>query len=85
MNYYFPYKILRKTQDNLMNVVSDTIKKKTNLLLHAPTGIGKTVSALAPTLTYILKEEPKKTIFFLTSRNTQHLIAVETLREIKET
>ena len=84
MNYYFPYEKTRKTQENLMNVVHDTIKNKTNLLLHAPTGIGKTISALAPALTYILKEEPKKTIFFLTSRNTQHLIAVETLKDMKQ-
>ena len=67
-----------------MNQVYTTIQNKGQLLVHAPTGIGKTASALSPALTYIIKENKNKTIFFLTSRNTQHLIAIETLKKIKK-
>ncbi|MDP3027316.1 MAG: ATP-dependent DNA helicase, partial [Nanoarchaeota archaeon] len=47
-----------------------------------PTGLGKTISALAPALTYSLNKPI--TIFFLTSRHTQHKIAIETLQIIKQ-
>ncbi|MBT3985830.1 ATP-dependent DNA helicase [archaeon] len=82
MDFLFPYPEKRNVQQEFMDRVYDTILNKKNLLIHAPTGIGKTVSALAPALTYALKNG--KTVFFLTSRNTQHLIAIDTLREIRE-
>jgi DNA excision repair protein ERCC-2 len=63
--------------------VYSIIKNKSQLLVHAPTGIGKTASVLPPALTYIFNENKHKIIFFLTSRNTQHLIAIETLKKIK--
>ena len=84
MEFLFPYDNFRKIQKSFMLQVYHTIKNKGQLLVHAPTGIGKTSSALSPALTYVLKEDKKKVIFFLTSRNTQHLIAVETLKEIKK-
>ncbi len=67
-----------------MHQVYNVIKNKGQLLVHAPTGTGKTSSVLSPALTYVLKENKSKVIFFLTSRSTQHLIAVETLKKIKE-
>jgi len=84
MEYFFPYDDYRRMQLNFMDSVYSTLENKSKLLVHAPTGTGKTVSVLAPALTYVMKEDPKKVIFFLTSRNTQHLIAVNTLREIKK-
>lgn len=51
------------------------------LLAHAPTGLGKTAAALSPALAYAL--EHKKVVFFLTSRHTQHKIAIETLAAIR--
>lgn len=83
MEFLFPHNEPRKIQKGFMNQVYATIKNKSQILVHGPTGIGKTASALSPALTYILNENPKKIIFFLTSRNTQHLIAVETLRKIR--
>lgn len=78
----FPYKSLREGQDSFIYEVMDAIKTKVNLMVHAPTGIGKTISVLAPALRYAL--DNNLTIFFLTSRHTQHKIVIDTLKEIKK-
>ena len=82
MDYYFPFEELRTFQKEFMDGVYDTLLDKKNLLVHAPTGVGKTVSVLAPVLKFAV--EQKKVVFFLTSRNSQHMIAVETLRAVKD-
>ncbi len=76
----FPYDEIRPTQEILLAKALETIKKKKHLLAHAPTGIGKT-TIIAPTLKYAI--DNKKTIFFITPRHTQHHIAIETLKLIK--
>lgn len=78
----FPHEKVRDVQDKLIKDVFEAIKNKNNMVIHAPTGIGKTVSVLAPALSYAIKNE--KTIFFLTSRHTQHMIAIDTLKKIKK-
>jgi len=78
----FPYDQIREVQDRMVARVSECLEKKQHLIVHAPTGLGKTAATLAPALSYALKKE--LTVFFLTSRHTQHLIALETLKRIKE-
>ncbi len=78
----FPYKNVRKEQDKLIKLVEDVINRNSNLIAHAPTGLGKTVATLAPALDYAIRND--MSILFLTSRHTQHLIALETLKLIKE-
>jgi len=78
----FPHEKVRKIQDEMLAEVLNVIKNKKNMIVHAPTGIGKTVSVLAPALSFALKNE--LTIFFLTSRHTQHQIAIETLKKIRK-
>lgn len=82
MDFLFPHDEPRKIQKGLMEQVYSAILQKYSLIVHAPTGIGKTASALSPAITYALKN--KKTVFFLTSRHTQHNIAIETLKLINE-
>jgi len=82
MELLFPHEKPREHQSELMNEVLEALKSKRNILIHAPTGLGKTASTLVPALTYAL--DKKQTIFFLTSRHTQHKIAIETLKKIKE-
>jgi len=82
-NLLFPYSSIRKSQENLVNDVADIVEKKGQLIAHAPTGLGKTAATLAPILSHILKEEDT-TVFFLTSRHTQHQIVLKTLKEIKD-
>jgi DNA excision repair protein ERCC-2 len=64
-----------------MDDVRDAVESGNILFAHAPTGIGKTAAALVPTLQYALANE--KTVLFLTSKRSQHKIAIETLRLIK--
>jgi len=80
--FYFPYDRIRDIQKELILKIDEVISKKGRLIVHAPTGLGKTVASLCPALRYALKRD--LTVFFLTSRHTQHFIAIDTLKEIKE-
>ena len=79
---YFPYPQIRKVQVDMIKDVSNALKLKKHIIMHAPTGIGKTVSVLAPALPFAIKNN--LTILFLTSRQTQHRIVIETLKQIKQ-
>ncbi|MBN1793322.1 ATP-dependent DNA helicase [Candidatus Woesearchaeota archaeon] len=79
---FFPYDSVRPIQDELIRKIKDTVLGKQNLVVHAPTGLGKTAAALAPSIREALKHD--LTVFFLTSRHTQHKLAMETVRHIKD-
>lgn len=81
MEVLFPFDEIREEQDRLVQKVFDCLENKKNLVVHAPTGLGKTVAALAPAISFAIKKG--LTVFFLTSRHTQHKIAIETLKAIK--
>lgn len=82
MALLFPNKTIRPIQKDMIADIQNAIENKEHIILHAPTGLGKSAAALSAALTYSL--ENKLTVFFLTSRHTQHLIAIKTLQEIKE-
>ena len=79
---FFPFEKLRKGQEKFILAWENALNNKTSLLVHAPTGIGKTAASIAPALHYAMKN--KKKIFFLTTRNTHHRIALEMLKQIKK-
>jgi DNA excision repair protein ERCC-2 len=81
MELLFPYTKQREHQDQLVKAALHAFEAKKHLLVHAPTGLGKTAAALAPALTVALKEN--KHVFFLTARHTQHLLALKTLHDIE--
>jgi DNA excision repair protein ERCC-2 len=74
----FPYDEIRDGQKRFTRDVTMAVLGGKHLVAQAPTGIGKTAAALAPALQAAL--DLKKTVLFLTSRQSQHRIAVETLR-----
>ncbi|PIN81848.1 hypothetical protein COV11_01040 [Candidatus Woesearchaeota archaeon CG10_big_fil_rev_8_21_14_0_10_30_7] len=78
----FPYENYRKIQEEIIKDLDKVLAEKNHAVIHAPTGLGKTVSALSPALSIALKKKLK--IFFLTSRHTQHKIVLETAQKIKE-
>ena len=78
----FPYEKIRNIQDELIADINKCLIDRMNLVVHAPTGLGKTAASLCPALAYAVANN--KTVFFLTCRHTQHLVAIETLKMIKD-
>ena len=82
MGVLFPHEQVRKVQKQMMDDVSEALEKQKHLVVHAPTGLGKTAATLSPALSLALQRD--LTVFFLTSRHTQHKIVLDTLRAIKK-
>src|SRR3989338_8706473 len=82
MELFFPHEKIRESQQELIKSIEEAIAEKTNLIAHAPTGLGKTAAVLSVALSYAINK--KLTVFFLTPKHTQHKIAIETLRLIKQ-
>ncbi|MBN1377145.1 ATP-dependent DNA helicase [Candidatus Woesearchaeota archaeon] len=81
-NLLFPHDKIREEQDKLILAINRVINNSSNLIVHAPTGLGKTAAALGPAVKKAIDEDYK--VFFLTSRHTQHKIAAETLKKMSE-
>ena len=79
----FPFDVYREGQRQLSVAVYNIIKHKRTLFAQAPTGIGKTVSTLFPAIKSIGEQISDK-VFYLTSRNTQQQVAVDTINLIDE-
>jgi DNA excision repair protein ERCC-2 len=80
--FLFPYESMRQEQNKLIRDVDFALRNRQHLIAHAPTGLGKTISTLGPALK--IAEELNLKVFFVTPRHTQHKIAIETARTIKE-
>ncbi|MBU1202067.1 MAG: ATP-dependent DNA helicase [Nanoarchaeota archaeon] len=76
----FPHENVREIQDKLVLKIDEVVRGGKNLIVHAPTGLGKTAASIAPCLKYAIEND--KVVFFLTSRHTQHKIAMSTLSDI---
>ncbi len=79
-NGIFPYKKIRSGQKQFMEDSERAFKDGRILLAHAPTGIGKTVAAL----TAAVKAAGGQKIFFLTSKQSQHRMAIDTVKELRK-
>ncbi len=82
MKVFFPYDSLRAEQSKLIKDIFESVQNRKVLLAHAPTGLGKTVSSLAPTIVFALENKLK--IFFLTPKISQHEIVLETINLMNE-
>jgi DNA excision repair protein ERCC-2 len=82
MELLFPYSSIREHQSELIVAAQEAFEKRKHLLVHAPTGLGKTAGALAPALTIALRDN--LTVLFLTARHTQHMLALQTLHDIEK-
>ncbi|MDG1541023.1 MAG: ATP-dependent DNA helicase [Candidatus Thalassarchaeaceae archaeon] len=85
-NLFFAHETPRESQIGMISDGIDSLKNEGFLLAAAPTGIGKTAAALASALNAANQSEnaeiPK--ILFLTGRQSQHRIVVDTIREINK-
>ena len=73
----FPYPSMRNYQDEMVHDIGEALANREDILISAPTGIGKTVAALFPSLKHAL--ENNLSIFYITSKTTQQQIARTTL------
>jgi DNA excision repair protein ERCC-2 len=76
----FPFDEVRDGQRAFARDVARTVQRGGLLVAHAPTGTGKTAASMAPALEHVLKQGKK--LLFLTSKQSQHHVVVETLRRI---
>ena len=72
----FPYPSIREGQEEFVKEAYRAIKRKTRLLVSAPTGIGKTVSALFPAVKAIGDGDAEK-VFYLTAKTVTGLAAAK--------
>ena len=82
---FFAHDEMRKSQKEMISDGIEMLKGRGFLLAAAPTGIGKTAAALASSLavTNLYNTNPIiPKILFLTGRQSQHRIVVETVKEI---
>ena len=80
---FFAHDSLREGQKEMLQDSISALKMNGHHLAAAPTGIGKTAAALAAALETSSQSVNKK-IFFLTGRQSQHKIVIETIREINK-
>jgi DNA excision repair protein ERCC-2 len=76
----FPHQVVRGGQERFLEDARMCMAHRTHLLAHAPTGLGKTAVALTAAVETALASDG--VVLFLTSRQSQHAIAVETMRGI---
>lgn len=79
----FPFDRYRTGQRALAGVIYKTICEGGNLLVQAPTGTGKTISALFPALR-AMGEGKGDTIFYLTAKTTTRAAAEEALERLRQ-
>ena len=74
----------REGQSEMIASCLETLQKGGAHFANAPTGIGKTAAALAAALEYANSGVQQKTVMFLTPRQSQHKIVVDTVRKIND-
>ncbi|MEH7348482.1 ATP-dependent DNA helicase [Gottfriedia acidiceleris] len=79
----FPFPSFRKGQRKLAGAVYQTIQEGSNLFAVAPTGIGKTVSTIFPTVKSI-GENSINRMFYLTSKTITRTVAEEAFKRMTD-
>jgi DNA excision repair protein ERCC-2 len=77
----FPFKTYRPGQREMAVRVYHAIRSKSNIVIQAPTGIGKTMSALFSGIKAIGEGKTEK-IYYLSARNTGHLQVENMLKQL---
>jgi len=78
----FPFEY-REGQKELVTYVYQTIYHKKKLFLEAPTGVGKTISTIFPSVKAMGKEMGEK-LFYLTAKTITRTVAEETFSLLRE-
>lgn len=78
----FPYTSVRSGQKDFMQAVLSTLKHKETLIAEAPTGIGKTISTLYPSVKYLPSAGGGK-IFYATAKIATRDVADKALADMR--
>jgi len=82
---FLAHEELREGQREMISDGINALKENGFLLANAPTGIGKTAAALSAALTISRSRIGQKNpVLFMTGRQTQHRIVVDTVRKINQ-
>ena len=74
----------REGQIEMIEACLESLDNRKSHLASAPTGIGKTAASLAAALEYANSSNGSKTVVFLTPKQSQHEIVVDTVRKINQ-
>ncbi len=80
-NMPFPYRTIREGQEQFVKEAYRAMSHGTSLLVSAPTGIGKTISALYPAVKATGTGRIDR-IFYFTAKNVTGIAALDAAREI---
>ena len=78
----FPFEEYREGQLNLVKAIYGTIKEGKRIFVQAPTGIGKTISTIFPSIKAVEKGFGDR-IFYLTAKGINRTVAEETLETLR--
>ncbi|MGD6801164.1 ATP-dependent DNA helicase [Rossellomorea aquimaris] len=79
----FPFKEYRKGQRHLAGAVYKTIKEKKTLFANAPTGTGKTISTIFPSVKALAEESIDK-LYYLTAKTITRTTAEEAFEMLEQ-
>ncbi|MDD4503808.1 MAG: ATP-dependent DNA helicase [Clostridiaceae bacterium] len=82
-NLGFPYREYRKNQRKLAVAVYKTITASKRIFIQAPTGTGKTISALFPAIKALGEGNADK-IFYLTAKTITRQVALDAILRMRE-
>jgi DNA excision repair protein ERCC-2 len=78
----FPFQNPRSGQKELIQSIEDGMKSGTKMFFQAPTGLGKTVGVLFPTLKEALNRG--QNVVYVTPKNSQHTVAEDAVERFQE-
>ena len=78
----FPFTDLRRGQKELVDELAKDIESKHQVLVQAPTGLGKTIGVIYPVLQDSLARGQK--LIYVTPKNTQHSVAQEAITRLQD-
>lgn len=78
----FPYPNYRKGQDLLISAVEEKVSQEEDLFVNAPTGIGKSLGTIYPSLK--ATSTPREQIFYLTAKGVVKGVADDSVQRLRD-
>lgn len=84
INYLkFPFSVIREGQKDMMKVTEQVVSKGGRVYIEAPTGIGKTMSVLYPSILGFNNDHIKK-VFYFTAKGSGQATAFESFKILNQ-